>query len=581
MRKVRIIGWFCALTVLLFGPLLAQEVEIVFSGQTHGMLYPCNCPVRQDGGVSRRATLIKKLRKKNPELLLLDCGNFTAGGQFDEYTQNSRLDMARSEVNYRALELMRYDAVGVGADEFNFGRDFFLKSAKKSNPVYLSANLGSSQVLPYLLKTRAGVKIALIGLTALSANQKSEGLNIAAWEIAGHLVERLRKEGAQVVIVLSTLGEKEDLKLLATIKGIDLVFVGDRPLKQDLLEKVGEAYLVRPAWQGRKLGKLVLKIQNDRLLDCQAQDFDLTDDLKNDPQIQAILPECFCDHNCQRPGLTGVCRNPGTFNADCSFKEATEINLTVIGVRDCLTCDTQGLIDTLKKRFLGLKVTYLEYPDLQAKEMIDDLEIRMLPAYILPKSLEQESNFSQIKNDLRQVKDFYVFKPRVSGVSYFLGQTSVPGKLDVFFSLFDKNAGDLLTALREFRPALHFLVFEKSDGFASQNGLPETEECLRAVCVEKHCPQEYWDYLSCRVKNIRSSYWEDCLSPGEVIRVKNCARSQEGADLLKANLELVKRLEIASGPSYLMENQEIFASRGVPQKELKAIFKKKKIQMHQ
>ena len=135
--------------------------------------------------------------------------------------------------------------------------------------------------------------------------------------------------------------------------------------------------------------------------------------------------------------------------------------------------------------------------------------------------------------------------------------------------------------MREFRPALHFLVFEKSDGFASQNGLPETEECLRAVCVEKHCPQEYWDYLSCRVKNIRSSYWEDCLSPGEVIRVKNCARSQEGADLLKANLELVKRLEIASGPSYLMENQEIFASRGVPQKELKAIFKKKKIQMHQ
>ncbi len=103
----------------------AKETTVIFSGQTHAMLYPCSCPIRQDGGVLRRATLIKELRKKYPGLLLLDCGNFTGSGQMDEYTQNINLDMQRSQVNYQALELMQYDAVGVGPDEFNFGQGIF------------------------------------------------------------------------------------------------------------------------------------------------------------------------------------------------------------------------------------------------------------------------------------------------------------------------------------------------------------------------------------------------------------------------------------------------------------------------
>ncbi|MDP2831052.1 MAG: hypothetical protein Q8O02_02230, partial [Candidatus Omnitrophota bacterium] len=242
------------------GSLYAKDITIIYSGQTHAMLYPCSCPIQQDGGIARRASLIKELRKKDPQLLLLDCGNFTAGGLLDEYTQNIQLDMQRSEVNYQALELMRYDAVGIGPGEFNFGREFFLKNAKKTNPAYLSVNLATDKVVPYIIKDSSGVKIAIIGLTGLSANQKAEGLKISAPNQLSELAGRLKNAGAQVVIALSTLGESEDLKLISKVKGIDIIFVGDKPLKDEALTKIEETFFLRPTWQGRKLGKLALKI---------------------------------------------------------------------------------------------------------------------------------------------------------------------------------------------------------------------------------------------------------------------------------------------------------------------------------
>ena len=126
MKSVKTIIFLFALLALSLSDLYAKEITILYTGNTHAMLYTCSCPIERDGGVARRASLVKELRKKHPELLLLDCGAFTAGGSMDEYIQNTRLDMQRSEVNLKAMELMHYDAVAIGSDEFNFGKDFFL-----------------------------------------------------------------------------------------------------------------------------------------------------------------------------------------------------------------------------------------------------------------------------------------------------------------------------------------------------------------------------------------------------------------------------------------------------------------------
>jgi len=545
----------------------AQEVTILYTGQTHAMLYPCSCPIQQDGGIARRVSLIKELRKKDPQLLLLDCGNFTAGGLLDEYTQNTRLDMQRSEVNYQALELMQYDAVGIGSGEFNFGREFFLKNAKKTNPAYLSVNLATDKVVPYIIKDSFGVKIAIIGLTGLSANQKSEGLKISAPNQLSELVSRLKNTGVQVVIALSTLGESEDLKLISKVKGIDIIFTGDKPLKDEALMKIEETFILRPTWQGRKLGKLTLKVQDGKLFNCALEELTLSAKFIDDPDITRILPRCYSDVNCKEGNLTGTCQNPGALNAACLFTKPNKVDLFVINAKDCVTCNLAPILKLLEKKFPGLTVKRLDYPGPAAQKMIKDLSLQVLPAYIFPRAVEKEDNFESIKNDLQLINDFYVFKPQASGISYFLNQKPKPGNFDLFFSIFDKDAALLLTTVREFNPSLHFLANEQNEGFEAKNGIYEVEEYLRAACVQKYYPEKFWDYLICRSRNIQSSYWEDCLSGLDFSGVKSCARGAEGINLLRENISLNKQLQIPSETSCLLDNQEIFSFRGVLDKE--------------
>jgi hypothetical protein len=575
MKPVKIILFIFILSIFIVNILYAKDITIIYTGQTHAMLYPCSCPIRQDGGISRRATLVKELRKKYPGLLLLDCGSFTAGGLMDEYTQNTQLDMQRSEVNFKAMELMQYDAVGISPDEFNFGKDFFLKNAKLTNPAYLSANLDTDKVVPYIIKEVSGVKIGIIGLTGLSAHLKAEGLKINQPKETGELISRLKKEGVQIIILLSTLGEKEDLKLISKVGGIDLLFSGQNPLKTDALTKIDNTFLLRPAWQGRKLGKLTLEVKDGKLLDCKFDEQSLSDKIPGDREIEAVLPRCYSDNDCKEEGLVGSCQNPGTLKAGCVFTKPNKVNLLVISVKDCVVCKEEPLVNSLKKKFPGMVVRSIDYMDPPAQKLIKDLSIQGLPAYIFGREVEKEDNFDSIKDDLQLIGDTYLFKPQAAGIAYFFNRQVKKGNLDLFFSIFEKDAAGLLTAVEEFKPTLHFLTMETAGGFNAKYGALEVEEDLRGVCVQKYYPEKFWDYLSCRSKNINTAYWEDCLIGPDAFRVKSCARGPEGQQLLKENILLNKELQILSGPSYLLDNCVIFSSRGIPDKEeLRKIIKK-------
>lgn len=578
MKKVVVFLFFCFFVFSFFHNYgYSQEVTILYSGQTHAMLYPCSCPIQQDGGIARRASLIKELRKKYPALLLLDCGSFTAGGIMDEYAQNTRMDMRRTEVNLKAMELAKYDAVAISPDEFNFGKEFFLKNAASVNFTFLSANLGTDKVVPYTIKDAGGIKLGLIGLTGLFANQRAEGLKINEPKEIEESVSQLKKEGAQVIILLSTLGEKEDLKLISKVKGIDLVFVGQAPILNEPLTKMGSVFFLRPSWQGRKLGKLTLEIKDGRLKNCKIDELRLSSEIVDDPGIKAILPRCYADVNCKKEGLVGSCQDPGELKANCIFTEPNKIKLTVISVKDCVVCNEEPVIKLLKDKFPGAIEQYLYYPDLGAQKLIKDLSIQGLPAYILGREVEKEDNFNAVKDDFQLIGDVYLFKPQVSGIAYFFNRAEEKGSLDLFFSLFEKDTPLLLEVIEEFNPRLHFLAQEKTEGFEAKNGVPEVEEYLRGVCVQQYYPQKFWDYLTCRSKNINSAYWEDCLGGGaDADAVKACARGPQGVKLLQENISLNKELQVSTGPSYLLDNHEIFSSRGVPKiDEFRKIIKKR------
>lgn len=556
-----------------------KDLILIYTGETHAMLYHCNCPNEPDGGVARRATLIKQLKKKYPDALVLDSGNFFSAGLLDQNTQNTQLDTQRAKINSSAMELMKYDALNLSDDEFNFGKDFLRENIGRLKLDFISSNINFDMVKPYVIKEIGGTKVGIIGLTNLAAKQKAPGVEfIEPSRAVSKYAQELKKKGASLIILLSNLGERDDLKIIKSVPGIAVVIDGHGRSNNTVNEpfvKAGNTIILRPSWQGRKLGKAILSVKGDKIEKASVEEIRVSDKISEDPGVLSILPRCFADNDCKKEGLVGSCQNAGSPGASCLFSEATKINLTVISSKDCSVCNPEQVVNFLKKQFPGLIVNYLNYPDQKAAKLIGDLKLTALPAYLLGKEAAREKNFDNLKSSLEEKAEFYTLKPEASGLSYFLSRKEIQGKLDLFISLFDISSLGVLEAIKEFNPAVHLLAIATGDNISAPGGDAEVEEDLRSVCVQKYYPLKFWDYIVCRAKKIGSSWWDDCAANMDLNKLKACARSQEGRALLKENTRLNQELKIMFGPSYLLNNNQIFSSKGTPSKEeLKKIIKK-------
>ena len=326
------------------------------------MIYPCNCPLEPDGGIARRAAFVKTMRKEYPNTVLLDSGGFFAGGLMDEYTQNTTLDMQRTEINLKGMELMKYDAVAVGDDEFNFGKDYFLRRAGVSAVPFLSCNLVSDKVVPYVIKEVAGVKIGIIGLTGLSVLPKAGGLDVLdPREAVSKAVTALKGEGVTFIILLSHQGENQDMDILEKVPGINILIVGHSRSKDEMWSKYKDTLILRPSRQARRVGRVLLRVNNGKVTryDYDIEEVRMSDKIMDDPQVAFILPTCFSDMQCKKKDSIGTCQNPGKKEAKCVFAKAPEIRAWVIVPRGCSVCNPSPMINLLKKEFCGCFYAYL------------------------------------------------------------------------------------------------------------------------------------------------------------------------------------------------------------------------------
>ncbi len=573
IKKYLLLSIVYSLWPMVLSPLYAEEITILYTGSTHAMLYQCSCPVEPDGGIARRATLVKQLRKENPNILLLDSGRFFAGGIMDEYTQNSKIDMQRTLVNLKAMELMKYDAVAISDNEFNFGRQFLEEKITVTGMPFLSCNIEpdsrkSYAFSLYIIKELADTKIGIIGVTTLLALPKAEGLRILEPKPAvKKAVKDLKRRGVDIIILLSNLDDSEISMLIKEVGGIDIVIVSEVRGKQESYEKIGPTLFLRPSWQGRKLDKLSLTLQNKKIINYRIEELRLSDKVSDDPEVLSILPRCFSDADCKKEGMVGICQEPGSLKSNCIFSKARKISLLVITPKVCATCDTEKVIRSLQRTFPGLKISYFYYPDARAKKLIRDFNLKGLPVYLLGKEIEKEKGFNNFKKNVEVKGNFYLLRPAVSGVAYFLDREKIKGRLDLFISLYDSDNLGVLNAVKDFNPVVHFLAMEKDGGFQAARGNLEVEDYLRSVCVKRYYPQRFLDYISCRARNIDSSWWQDCLSGLDTDKIKSCAQGQAGKVLLQENISLNRELGIMFGTTYLVDNQEAFSSRGTPAKK--------------
>jgi 5'-nucleotidase len=216
-----------------------QTVTILYTNDTHARIDPFPANARRFaglGGIARRASLVKKVRALEKNVLLLDGGDVFQGTPW--------FDVFGGKVDLELMTEMQYDAMVVGNHEFDRGLEGFAEAAQKAGFPMLASNYltRNTPMNPYIqrqiVKEFDGFRIGIFGL-GIELNgivdPKLYG-DVSSHDpvtIARRGVDSLRKfHHCDYVICLSHLGyqyqngRKDDITLAVSVAGIDLIIGG-------------------------------------------------------------------------------------------------------------------------------------------------------------------------------------------------------------------------------------------------------------------------------------------------------------------------------------------------------------------
>jgi len=592
MKKTIIIILFVFIFVSLSSVCFAKEkVTILISGQSHASLYPCTCPHNPEGGVSRRSTAIKQIKNQMKNVLLLEAGLSFSGGKLDTKGLDQEKSKKVSEAYLKALSKMKYDAFLISSEEFNFGDDFLREMIKRYPLNYLSANVGKKEFKPYVIKRVAGKNIAIIGLSDEGVKEKTKKAFVRPRKAIEKVIKEISKgKKADFVVVLSSLDLKQSEEIIKEVKGIDLWVSSNNPYGQSDIKKIDGVTIVVPRWEARQLTRLDYVLEGDSIELSNSDSISLNKDIEDDKGISSMIPVCLSDKDCMKSGVTTrmICENAATDKAQCKEFKAPQVSLYIIKPKKCVTCSdvTSNIVGMLKQGMPDLKIVNLTDDKKKAKELIKELDVKMLPVYVLDETLEQQPAFPNMNAQVvKKVGKYYRIDPSISGVSYFVGRKVVKNRLDVFFDIASPGIADILAVLDQLKERnknidvnIHLLAIEDAQGnIFAKSGQYEIEEYLRFACINKYFPEQFRYYLSCRLPDVRSSWWDDCATKFKIDtqKIKSCAQTKEGRMLLREFIKLTKELEIVFGPTFVINNNEIFGVSDVPRvEELEKLFKK-------
>ena len=216
-----------------------KKITVLHTSDTHSCILPLNknladTMLADRGGFLRRIAMLKQERRKDPGLLLFDCGDFSQGSSY--YT------MFKGDVEVELMNRMHYDAVTIGNHEFDFGLDNMIRLFKMAEFPIVCSNYDFADtelkeiVKPYLVLKRQGVRIGVFALCppleGLVSRKNYGPLKfLDPVEVTDRMVDVLRnREKCDVVICLSHLGwevsDYPDNELIKRTSGIDLILGG-------------------------------------------------------------------------------------------------------------------------------------------------------------------------------------------------------------------------------------------------------------------------------------------------------------------------------------------------------------------
>lgn len=276
---------------------------------------------KKRGGLAVLKTMINSFRKKNPNTILYDGGDYFHGHAIATLTEGEALIPIFNDLNY--------DLMLPGNWEVVYKKKKMLFDMGHANAAKICANMyhnngdefnGELVYPPYWIKYMAGIKIGFIGYTdhLIPKRQSpaySEGLRFEhADKNLAKYVKLLREvEGCEVVIVATHMGLAQQVGLAnnPAAEGVDIIMGADTHERVRVPIQAKYSKVIECGAFGSFLGKLDLQIENGKL---KGMDYALLDvdpaKYKADKSIQQLIDKAYEPYKKEMQTVIGTSKTP-------------------------------------------------------------------------------------------------------------------------------------------------------------------------------------------------------------------------------------------------------------------------------
>ena len=236
----------------------AQTIHIAYTGNLNCSLEACKCDGKYLGGIIQLANTIGSLKRKYPDLILLDSGDFL----------NTYPIMEANSLMIELISLLNYDAVSIGDQEYVEGDRFLYDHLEQYNIPAVCSNLYdrvTEELIyqPFKIINVGNVKIGIIGLIEEKSFSFIEMEGIKIYPIDSSLNDILNRITAQtdVILVLYHASFRNGLNLIKTFPQIDICICGHT--QEVYEEQIGNKIVVQPGVDAEHLGLLEINFENE------------------------------------------------------------------------------------------------------------------------------------------------------------------------------------------------------------------------------------------------------------------------------------------------------------------------------
>ncbi len=235
-----------------------SKISLLFTSDEHGQLKPA----------PKLQSVIAQTRQDNPGgTLLVSSG--------DVFQGSAETEILGTKASSDLLRLAKYDVMTLGNHDFDNGVQATRDWVNQAPCTVLSANVLEADgrhltgTLPAQIRDLNGAKLGLIGVTtpdtaSILSKSKLDGLQFADPSASvAEQIKNLKRDGAELIGVVSHLGIEADRVLAASTQGIDFILGGHSHVVTEQPERVGQTLIAHPGSYRQGMGKMEINFDTD------------------------------------------------------------------------------------------------------------------------------------------------------------------------------------------------------------------------------------------------------------------------------------------------------------------------------